>query len=119
MTLLMIAEDGTVPITEMDLRSLSKEGDESSEDETLVDDAEMSPRDLPIRTERIILRNIARNQSAQINAAIETDIWKDVNRLVIKDNVAEDQALQFNYGATLEITSLLLDRRDRLTTVPR
>jgi hypothetical protein len=116
----MIAEDGTVPITEKDLRSLSKEeGDESSEDETLVDDAETSPRDLPIRTERIILRNTARDQAAQVNAPIETDIWKDVDRLVIKDNVAEGQALQLNYGTTLAITSLLLDRQDKIITMPR
>jgi hypothetical protein len=60
-----------------------------SEYETLVDDAETAPRDLPVKTERIITRNTARNQALQINAAVIEDLWKDVNHLRIHDNVAD------------------------------
>ncbi|KAB2107682.1 hypothetical protein AG0111_0g4670 [Alternaria gaisen] len=57
--------------------------------DTLVDDAETAPRDLSIKTERITARNIARNQALRINAALEEDLWKDVNHLNIHDNVAD------------------------------
>jgi hypothetical protein len=101
-------------LTLADLKSLSNEGDgEDSGDETLVDESESPVRNGPIKTERIILRNEARNQALQINAALQEDIWKDINRLVIRDNVAEDQALQVNYGTTHEMTLLLLDRQDK------
>lgn len=113
--LLTIADGGTVPLTLEDLRSLNRGTDNGSEDGTLFDDSGFSPHN---RTERIVVRNTARNQAAQINAPVEIDIWKDVDRLVIEDNVAEDQALQINYGTTFEITSKLMDRQERILEVP-
>ena len=56
----------------------------------------------------------------QINAALGEDIWKDMNRLIIKDNVAGNQSVQVNHGTTLEATLLLLDRQDeRIAAVRR
>jgi hypothetical protein len=108
--LLTNADDGTVPLTKADLRALSRETDgDDSEDETLVDDTEAASRDVPVKTERIILRNATRHQAVQINAAIEKDIWQGISRLVIRDNVAEDQSLQVNHGTTLDVTMLLLE----------
>lgn len=64
------------------------------------------------------MRNIARHQAAQINAPVEIDMWENVDRLVIEDNVAEGQALQINYGTTFEITSKLMDRQGEILAVP-
>jgi hypothetical protein len=108
-----------VPLTRADLKALSKESDdEDSGEETLVDDSESPLIDLPDKTERIILRNTARHRAMQINAAIGKDIWKRINRLEIKDNVAEDQALQVNHGLSLEVALKLFDLHDKRTIAP-
>ncbi|CAN9248391.1 unnamed protein product [Alternaria alternata] len=57
--------------------------------ETLVDDAGTAPRDLSDKTERITTRKMARKQALQINAALEEDLWKEVNHLKIHDDVAD------------------------------
>lgn len=102
-----------MPITAEELRSLtSDEGDNSSEDGTLVDDSEISPGDLPGKTTRDINHNRATAESLQINAAIETDIWKDMARLSIKHNVAEGRAVQINHGITLQVLSFMRDWQD-------
>jgi hypothetical protein len=99
-----------VPITAEELRSLTRiESDDSSEDETLVDDSEMSLRNLPGKTGRDIDHNKATTRSIQINAAIETDIWKDMDRLSIKHNVAESRAVQINHGTTLQVLAFMRD----------
>lgn len=87
----------------------SDSSSDSSSDETLIDGAEARSRKLPVETERIIQQNTARHQAAQVNAPVDIDLWKDVNRLVISDNVAEGQSLQLNYANTWEVTSKFLD----------
>ncbi|KAF2848342.1 hypothetical protein T440DRAFT_480940 [Plenodomus tracheiphilus IPT5] len=109
------ADDGTIPLTRADLKSLTGEdnGDDSA-DETLIDDSEFPAREIPVETELLILRNSARHQALQINAALAEDIWKGVSRLVIQENVAEDQAVQVN-GMTVGITKYLLaEQRERI-----
>ncbi|KAI4673641.1 uncharacterized protein J4E88_008697 [Alternaria novae-zelandiae] len=116
------SNDGTMPLTLTDLRALDKEinGDgEDSGDETLVDDSEISPRELPVKTERIITRNTARNQALQVNAALEQDMWKDISRLKIQDNVAEDQSCQVNYPISRDIFSMMLDRQSKIAVPSR
>ncbi|KAH9878151.1 hypothetical protein J1614_003368 [Plenodomus biglobosus] len=111
------SNDGTIPLTRADLKSLTGEdGGDDSGSETLVDDGEFPSRGIPVKTERIILRNSARHQALQINAALEEDIWKDISRLVIRDNVAEDQAVQVNHGMTLGVTRYLLAEQSRRIT---
>lgn len=101
---LKIADDNVIPLTAADLRLLEREYDgEDSGDETLVDGSENPSQESFVKRERIILRNTARNQALQINAAVGEDIWKDVGRLVIKDNMAEDEAMQFNHGMELDV----------------
>ena len=119
---LTMVDDGTVPLTLAELKALNNEGkgdSEESGDETLVDDSETSPQDFSVKTERIITRNIARNQALQINAALEEDLWKNVNRLKIHDNVAEDQSLQVNYAMTREMFSMVSDQRNKVMATPR
>jgi hypothetical protein len=121
-TLLIVTEDGTVPLTWEELRLLNiKEDSDSSGDDTLVGDTQLPSRKLPVKTERIIQQNTVRHQAAQINGpATEIDLWKDVSRIVIKDNVAEDQALQINYATPWEVTSKLLNHhREKVASVPR
>jgi hypothetical protein len=64
--------------------------------------------------ERIILSNMAKNQAIQINAPIGKDIWKNVDRIVIKNNIAENDAVQINYLSTLEDTMALMKLRSKL-----
>lgn len=119
---LTVVDDGTMPLTLADLKALDKEinGDgEDSGDETLVDDSEISSRELPVKTERIITRNTARNQALQVNAALEQDMWKDIDRLKIQDNVAEDQSCQVNYPISRDIFSMMLDRQSKIAVPSR
>jgi hypothetical protein len=110
--MLTLTDDGIVPLTRADLKSLRDAAtDSDSEDETLVDDSDSSTSSKPkkrVPTERIILRNMAKNQAMQINAPVGTDIWKIIDRIVIEDNIAEDDAVQINYSNSLEVMMTLL-----------
>jgi hypothetical protein len=109
-------------LTLADLKALDKEvnGDgEDSGDETLVDDSETSSREFPVKTERVITRNTARDQALQINAALEEDMWKDINRLKIQDNVAENQSCQVNYPISRDIFSMVLEQQNKNATASR
>ncbi|KAI4948169.1 hypothetical protein J4E91_006163 [Alternaria rosae] len=109
------SNDGFVPLTLADLKALDKEvhGDgEDSEDETLVDDLETSPRQVPVKIERIIVDNSTHNQALQINAPLETDPWKDLPSLTIRGNVAADQSLQVNYAMDHKSLAMLLQLQD-------
>jgi hypothetical protein len=120
---LTMTDDGTVTLTPADLKSLGDEEDcNDSEDETLVDDSDSCSSfegKKQLMTERIILRNTAKQQSLQINAALGEDIWKDINRLVIKENISENECVQVNHATTLEATLLLLDRQDERIAAAR
>lgn len=100
-------------MTQAELKSLANEGSngECSEDETLVDDSEAMP---PSRTERIIESNAARHQSVQINGPVEKDLWESLSRLVVKENVSEDQSLQVNYATPGKVFMTLLNRQDEI-----
>ncbi|KAI4608844.1 hypothetical protein J4E83_008883 [Alternaria metachromatica] len=109
---LTILDDGFVPLTLADLKALDKAGHgdgEDSEDETLVDDSEASPREVPVKTERIVINNASRGYAVQVNAPLDTDIYKHLSSLRIQDNVAEEQSVQINYGTTTKSLSILLE----------
>jgi pyruvate/2-oxoglutarate dehydrogenase complex dihydrolipoamide acyltransferase (E2) component len=55
---------------------------------------------------------MAKNQAIQINAPLAKDIWKNVNRIVIKNNVAEHDAIQINYTNPLENMMELMTLRN-------
>ncbi|KAI4907046.1 hypothetical protein J4E90_009940 [Alternaria incomplexa] len=106
------SNDGFVPLTLADLKALDKAGHgdgEDSEDETLVDDSEASPREVPVKTERIVINNASRGYAVQVNAPLDTDIYKHLSSLRIQDNVAEEQSVQINYGTTTKSLSILLE----------
>jgi hypothetical protein len=99
------------------LRSLRNSANEDSEDETLVDDSDSSTGSTTkkrVTTERIILRNMARDQALQINAPIGKDLWKAIDRIVIEHNTAEGEAVQVNYNNTLEDTIALITLSHKL-----
>ncbi|UPX16444.1 uncharacterized protein EKO05_0006843 [Ascochyta rabiei] len=97
--------NGTVPLTQADLKSLSTSSDYSGS----AFEANAPSFDIPPQLERIIFGNMARDQSCQINIPVGEDIWKDLNgRLEIRDNIAQDQAAQFNYPISLEALKLTL-----------
>jgi hypothetical protein len=117
---LTLIDDGIIPLTSADLKSLrDAASDEDSEGETLVDDSDSSTgSDIKKRvaTERIIMRNMARNQAMQINAPVGKDMWKNIDRIVIEDNVAQDNAVQMNYSNTLEVMTALMRLNIELNT---
>ncbi|KAJ4352552.1 uncharacterized protein N0V89_007901 [Didymosphaeria variabile] len=115
------SNDGTVPLTRADLQRLSSSNDDSdSASDTVVDsdsDTDAPSFDIPIKIERIILRNMALHQSCQINCPVGEDIWKDlVGRLVIRDNVAKDQAAQFNYAISLDALKVVMEAHGKNIT---
>jgi hypothetical protein len=118
--MLTLIDDGIIPLTPADLKSLRDAAtDSDSEDETLIDDSDSSTSSKPkkrVSIERIILRNMAKNQAMQINAPVGEDIWKSIDRIVIEDNIAEDEAVQINYPNTLEATMTLLRLKNEMST---
>jgi hypothetical protein len=116
-------DDGTVPLTPADLKTLRENAtDEDSEDETLIDDSDSSTSSTSRKlasTERIILYNMARDQALQINAPMGNDIWKTVHRIVIKNNTAEGDAVQINHTNTLEETMALMRLHTELKIAER
>jgi hypothetical protein len=122
---LITTDDGLVPLTADDIKALGNDEDSNSDsegsdsenslEETLVDDSEASAHDSSTKTERIIVRNTTRNQALQINCAIGDDVWSWINRLVIEDNVAEHQSMQFNHGMSLEVALAFMDRQQANT----
>jgi hypothetical protein len=111
-------DDGTVPLTSADWRSLRDTADDqNSDDETLVDDSDSSTGSETKRRvliERIVLNNMARDQAIQINAPLGKDIWKNVDRIVIKNNIAENDAVQINYINSLENMMAMMTHRSKL-----
>ena len=97
-----------MPLTYGDLKALNYK---DAVDDTVVEDSDSNPDTLENRAmmERIILRNTSRHQALQINAAVGEDIWEKIDRIVIKDNVAEGQSVQINHANNLETTLKLLD----------
>lgn len=117
---LIATDDGFVPLTADDLKALSNDGGSSSDSEnslgeTLVDDLETSARHSPPKIEREISRNSARDAAFQVNSAIGEDTWKNVDRVVIEDNVAENLSTQFNYAMSLEVALALMCQRQTNT----
>jgi hypothetical protein len=118
--MLTLIDDGIIPLTPADLKSLrDAAADSDSEDETLIDDSDSSTSSKSkkrVSIERIILRNMAKNQAMQINAPVGEDIWKSIDRIVIEDNIAEDEAVQINYPNTLEAMMTLLRLKNEMST---
>ena len=89
----------------------------SSEDDLFTDDSE-SPVPVPMRTrattERIVKNNTTVSQALMVNGPIGEDRWKNINRLEIKDNRAEDTSTMVNYAMSLDVFEKIMDRhRDR------
>ncbi|KAJ4989267.1 hypothetical protein SVAN01_05172 [Stagonosporopsis vannaccii] len=98
------ADDGTVSISAEELAAVTRiESDAKSDDGTLVDESEMPPHDLPIKHGRDIHHNKAKDESVQINAAIEKDIWENFDRISIRHNQSEGRAVQVNHANSLEV----------------
>lgn len=104
MKMLIATDDGTVSISAEELAAATRiESDASSDDGTLIEESEMPPHDLPIKDGRDVHHNIAKDESVQINAAIEQDIWKDFGRISIRHNQSEGRAVQVNHANPLEV----------------
>lgn len=102
--LLIPTDDGTVSISAEELAAVvSIDSDASSDNRTLVDESEMPFHHLPLRDGRHVLHNKAIDDSVQINAAIERDLWKDFSHVSIRNNESEGRAVQVNHANPLEV----------------
>ncbi|OAK93735.1 hypothetical protein IQ06DRAFT_235761, partial [Phaeosphaeriaceae sp. SRC1lsM3a] len=103
--------DGTILLTRDDLRALAGADDsDNNGDEKLMDDSDYDsdlPRQKEVLTERITSNDLARDQALHSNGVVE-DIWNEIERNVIEDNVASEDAVQINHRSTLEVTLALL-----------
>ena len=71
---------------------------------------------LPKSVERraiTIRNNITRDQALQINAPIGSDLWKNLSKLDIFENVAEGNSRQFNYAQNMDVY------RNQMAMIPR
>ena len=84
-----------------------------------MDDSDTCLRQTPLKTERIVRRNNASNRAVQINAPLEEDLWKNVDRLVIEDNMADSQGIQVNYAITREMVVVMFDQQNKLIAAER
>ncbi|KAL5118718.1 hypothetical protein ACEQ8H_003395 [Pleosporales sp. CAS-2024a] len=107
------SHNGMIPLTAADLECLGHAGsDGGSEDGTLVGDGDWlmgSPTRTSMELERINERNIVKGQAIQINSFINQDTSTHIKRLVINDNIAQDQGIQINHGTTLEVAAFFLE----------
>ena len=125
--MLIYIDDGLVPLTTADLKALGGNeevnSDSDNSSETFVDDVDSSSdsgSDSPVsdgiaKTERIVLQNTTRDQALQINCAIGEDMWKDIDRVVIKRNRAGDKSMQVNYAMSLEVVLAVLKQQQAIT----
>lgn len=101
---------------------MSLDDDDSSENsqgETFVDDSETCLQEIPPKIKRIVRYNSVDNQAIQINAPLETDIWKDVNLLVVERNEADNQGIQLNYPITREMMMVMFEQQNKVIAATR
>lgn len=68
---------------------------------------------------RIICNCLARDQSIQILAAIDVDLWADIAFIKIEGLVSMDEAIQIAVPTTFETFRLVLETRSRLIETSR
>jgi hypothetical protein len=71
-----------------------------------------STRTLATITERIVIGNSTKAQALMVNAAVGEDIWKDLDRLEIRENIAEDSSTMVNHAISKDVLKLMMDRQD-------
>lgn len=63
-------------------------------------------------TSRIVLNNITQGQALQINGPIGEEGWREVAKLEIRDNKAENKSIQVNHAISADVFAQLLAARN-------
>ena len=63
-------------------------------------------------TERIVIGNSTKPQALMINGAVGEDLWKDVDRLEIRNNHAEDASTMVNHAISFEVLKWMMQYQD-------
>jgi hypothetical protein len=103
-------------LTFNELASLN--GDDDSDDETLVGDTDSNSSSAgsdKTKSEltRIIIRNVTKEQAMMINGPIGEDIWTHISHLEIKDNRAEGNSMMINHATTPDIFFKLMSFQEK------
>ena len=93
-----------MPLRPDDLQRLDRENKDSDTDETLVDQDEFTTHGGRGFTKRVVRDNDTQHQALRINVPIgDSDIYKDINCIMIKGNKASNHSIQMNCPVTLEV----------------
>lgn len=86
-----MADDGTVTLSKDDIVQLSKQ-------EAIIDHEKARASDLVLVSAscRAVGNEVYRD-SLQVNTPIGVDVWKDMGNVVIENNIATDDSIQWNY----------------------
>ena len=66
-----------------------------------------------MKTERIIVGNMTKDQALMICGPIGKDLWAQIGRVDVRGNTAENNSTLVAYATSLEAMNALLDRQDK------
>jgi hypothetical protein len=97
-----------VPLSKADIAALNDEETSSTADSKAA-----------AISERIIVGNSTQDQAFQINGAAGEDIWQDISRIEIRNNIATGSSFQINHATTFEVLKYTMERQDRILAEER
>jgi len=102
-----LADDGYVHLSKDEIASLSLE------DSGTIDGEAVADFHLNGTTDRIIVKNSAKNSAVQILGPVGKDIWESLN-VRVEENEATDKAVQVAYATDFQTFKFLVERQDRI-----
>jgi hypothetical protein len=68
-----------------------------------------------VSARRTVQRNLAREQSLQINAPVGEEGWLEVEDLAIQDNLSTGNSIQVNHAISGTVLQMILDVHSKVT----
>ena len=96
-------------LSDGDMASLNGEESQSNGDSEA---AAIPPTNTWGVTERIVIGNSTKAQALMINGAVGEDLWKDIGRLEIRNNNAEDASTMVNHAISFEVLKWMMQHQD-------
>lgn len=108
----MLSGDGCVSLTIEELSSLAIDVPDSiTSDETDAKDK---------TSKRVITYNRTLGKSFMVNTPVaESDIWKDIDELIIRGNTCEDDSTMFNYPVPTNVLLEAMRIRTNVAATPK
>lgn len=95
---LILTDDGLAYLSTTEVASFSIEGLSSLRGLTITDEEPLTSK----RTQRIVIGNLAQDQTLQINSPIGQDEWNEIRHTRVEGNIARGNALQVNWQISRE-----------------